>query len=114
VTPPLVTSWRTWLVALVCLNIVAFASAAEATRKNFDVPSGAAANTLKQFSAQAGGHLLYSADAVAGVTTNAVKGEFVPHAALEQMLDGTRLVSRLDAATGALSVTRRTACAGSE
>lgn len=84
-------------------------AAAEATRKSFDVPAGAAASTLKVFSAQAGGHLLYSADAVAGVTTNAVRGDFLPQDALDLMLDGTRLMSRRDAATGALSVTRRAA-----
>src|SRR5688572_1585498 len=83
-------------------------STAEPERKSFDVPAGVASSTLKQFSAQAGGHLLYSADAVAGVMTNSVKGEFAPYAALDLMLEGTRLVGRRDDATGALSVTRRT------
>jgi outer membrane receptor for ferric coprogen and ferric-rhodotorulic acid len=95
------------MAAFVCGTLAMVATAAEAARKPFDVPAGAAPSTLKQFSAQAGGHLLYSADAVAGVTTNAVKGEFMPHQALDQMLDGTGLVGRRDAATGALSVTRR-------
>jgi outer membrane receptor protein involved in Fe transport len=107
VTPHLAACSRAILGALVLFTTAISAHAADSARKNFDVPAGAAANTLKQFSAQAGGHLLYSADAVAGVTTNAVKGEFTPHVALDQMLDGTRLVGRRDDATGALSVTRR-------
>lgn len=81
--------------------------AADVSRKAFDIPAGAAATTLKQFSAQAGGPLLYTADAVAGVSTNAVKGVLAPPDALNQMLDGTRLVGRRDQATGGLSVTRR-------
>ena len=83
------------------------ASAAEAARKAFDIPGGAASSTLKVFSTQAGGLLLFSSDAVTGVTTNSIKGEYVPQEALDRMLDGTRLVSRRDEATGALSVTRR-------
>src|SRR5687767_6568751 len=113
VTPHLVACSRALLAALVLFTTTITARAADATRRNFDVPAGAASNTLKQFSAQAGGHLLYAADAIAGVTTNAVKGEFAPHVALDQMLDGTRLVGRRDAATGALSVTTRNAAAAS-
>ncbi len=111
VTPQTHTLLRAARLALACFALGWTASAAEAGRKAFDVPTGAAATTLKQFSTQAGGHLLYSADAVAGVTTNAVKGEFVPHEALDQMLEGTRLVGKRDAATGALSVTRRSTAA---
>src|SRR5688500_3068150 len=113
VTPHPVVSCRGLLVALVSVLAIVSSVAAEAARKAFDVPAGAASSTLKQFSAQAGGHLLYAADAIAGVTTNAVKGEFAPHVALDQMLDGTRLVGRRDAATGALSVTTRNAAAAS-
>jgi outer membrane receptor protein involved in Fe transport len=109
VTPHLAACSRAVIGALLLFTTVISAHAADAARRNFDVPAGAASNTLKQFSAQAGGHLLYSADAVAGVTTNAVKGEFAPHVALDQMLDGTRLVGRRDTATGALSVTTRSA-----
>lgn len=107
VTPHLVSRFQAALLAPACVLIATTAAAADSAKKAFDVPAGAAATTLKQFSAQAGGPLLYSADAVAGVTTNAVRGEFPPQDALDQMLDGTRLVGRRDAATGALSVTRR-------
>lgn len=86
---------------------IAFATAAEAAWRPFDIPAGPATATLKVFSAQAGGSLLYSVDAVAGVSTRAVKGELSAPEALSQMLEGTPLVGRRDAATGALSVTRR-------
>jgi len=95
------------LLSLALLVLEHPARAADATRRTFDVPAGAAPSTLKVFSNQAGGHLLYSAEAVAGVMTNTVKGEFAPADALDLMLDGTRLVARRDATTGALSVTRR-------
>ncbi len=108
-TPHLLACLRAVLAAALLYPVCYAATAGAAARKSFDVPSGAAASTLKLFSTQAGGHLLYSADAVSGVTTNAVKGEYPPHEALDQMLEGTRLVGRRDAATGALSVTRRAA-----
>ncbi|MES2692060.1 MAG: STN domain-containing protein, partial [Verrucomicrobiota bacterium] len=100
--------WRAAFGA-VALFASAMTMAADAARKTFDVPAGAAPSTLKVFATQAGGHLLYSAEAVTGVITNQVKGDFAPQDALDQMLDGTRLVSRRDTATGALSVTRRAA-----
>ena len=113
VTPPTVLRFRAILaVALTFLCGATFARAADAGRKAFDIPPGAAASTLKQFSTQAGGPLLYTADAVAGVSTNAVKGVFSPPDALDQMLEGTRLVGRRDQATGGLSVTRRPATQG--
>ncbi len=108
VTPYPTASLRAAFLVVALIASALISVAAAPTKKSFDVPAGAASSTLKLFAAQAGGHLLYSADAVAGVMTKAVKGEFVPHEALDHMLMGTGLVSRRDAATGALSVTRRT------
>lgn len=87
-------------LALVGLNL----PAAEAAKKAFDIPAGIAPGTLKQFSAQAGGHLLYSAEAVEGVKTNAVKGEFTACEVLDRMLIGTGLVFKQDEKTGALAI----------
>lgn len=90
-----------------CLAVVGFA--AEAGRKNFNVPADDAAKALKQFAAQSGEQLLFSPSDVAGVKTLAIKGELTPRAALERMLEGTTLVVAQDKSTGALAVRKETA-----
>jgi len=94
-----------WGCALACTALSALAN--EITKKNFDVPSGSALVTLKQFSAQAGGRLLYSVDAVDGVRTRAVKGAASPRDALETMLADTGLEVREDDRSGALAIRRK-------
>ncbi|MBI2250669.1 MAG: TonB-dependent receptor, partial [Brevundimonas diminuta] len=49
---------------------------------------------------------LFAAEAVRGVRTAAVKGEFTPKEALDRMLDGTGLMVVQDEKTGALAVKR--------
>lgn len=66
--------------------------AAESAPKTFDVPRGPAAETLRLFSQQSSQQVVYMLDSVRGEITNAVKGSFVPRAALDRMLAGTRLV----------------------
>jgi outer membrane receptor protein involved in Fe transport len=77
---------------------------ADVPRRVFDIPAGDAAATLKLFAAQSGGQVLYSPDDVAGVQTQAVKGELPPLEALTRMLAGTRLTARQDAVTKAISI----------
>jgi outer membrane receptor protein involved in Fe transport len=80
------------------------ASAADDAKKSFNVPAGAAAQTLKQFATQASREIVFAPDTVSGVTTRAVEGEFTPSAALEQMLSGTGLVAAQEPKTGAFAV----------
>lgn len=96
------------LILLSCAGLVAscLVTAAEPTRRNFDLPAGDAETTLRLFATQAGGQFVFSAEKVAGVRTNAVKGLFTKHEALERMLQGTGLRAVLDAETGALTVDR--------
>lgn len=91
------------------LLLPAALSATETPRRTFDIPAGDAATTLKLFSAQAGEQVLYSPDDVAGVRTQAVRGEFTPLAALELMLAGTNLRARQDIVTKAISITAHAA-----
>ena len=95
--------------ALLCVMALAGGPvrAVETARKKFDVPAGDAFVTLKQFSAQAGGSLLYSADAVDGVKTNAVKGEISPREALDGMLAGTGLEVKQEGHGSTLVIRRR-------
>lgn len=92
------------LAALLALT----AQAAESAKKNYNLPAGDAAVRLKQFSETSGRETLFAAEAVRGVRTTAVKGEFTPKEALDRMLDGTGLVVVQDEKTGALAVRRDT------
>ncbi len=94
---------RRALALVLCFTAALAAVAAEPVR-SFDVPPGDAAQTLKQFAAQAGREIVFSPANVAGVQTRAVQGEFAPRAALDLMLEGSGLVAREDNKTGAFAV----------
>jgi TonB-dependent receptor len=81
-------------------------SAGEPAKRAFDIPAGPAETTLRRFSDQAGGQFLFSAEKVAGVRTNAVKGEFTAPDALQRLVAGTALRAVHDERTGALTVDR--------
>lgn len=61
---------------------------------------------MKQFSQQAGVDVVFATRVTDGVRTEAVKGDYVPLDALNQMLSGTPLVARPDDRTGAIMVSR--------
>src|SRR5690242_2442541 len=77
------------------------------SKKSFNIPSGVAGQTLKQFAAQAGCEIVFSAALVSQVSTNAVEGEWSPNDALKQMLANTPLVATQDQKTGAIAVRRK-------
>jgi outer membrane receptor protein involved in Fe transport len=91
------------------LLLPAMLAAADAPARRFDLPAGDAGQTLKQFAAQAGAQILYSAKDVGGIATKALQGEFPPLVAIERMLAGTPLKAREDPATRAIAVTRAAA-----
>jgi len=99
---------RAALAALACVLglLVTSAGFAAEAKKPFDIPAGAALPALKQFAAQSGEQLLYSAEAVQGVTTHAIKGTFTPREALDRMTSGTKLTVVADRKNGALSLVR--------
>ena len=80
--------------------------AAEPVRKAFDIPAGPAGTALRRFAEQAGGQFVFSAEKVAGVRTNALKGEFGAREALQRLVTGTPLRAVQDERTGALTVGR--------
>lgn len=99
---------RVAFAALTCalgLLITNLSSAAE-SKKSFDIPAGEALQALRKLAAQSGEQLLYSAETVQGVTTNAVKGEFTALEALDQMVAGTNLSVVVDKKNGALALRR--------
>ncbi len=103
VTVPLV-------VVALCGNVVASEMTktnAEEGKRTFNLPSGDAAVTLKQFAATTDAPIIYLVDRVRGTTTNAVVGEYKPREALDRMLAGTALEAAQDVATGAFVVSRK-------
>lgn len=97
---------RTSMVVIALFACALLANGAEPIRRSFNIPEGSAPTTLKEFSAQAGGHLLYANAAVQGVRTNAVKGEFTPKEAIDLMLVDTGLLALVDDKNGAVSIRR--------
>ncbi len=82
------------------------ASATEAAKKAYSIPASAATDALAAFTEQSGEPIVYPADVVRGVRTNAVHGDLTARAALEQLIAGTDLVVVQDPGTGALGLRR--------
>ena len=82
------------------------ALAAAPLKIHFRLPAEPAEQALKRFSLQSGLEVLFTTDAAANVTTNAVDGEFHPKEAIDQMLEGTTLVAAQDERTGAMKIRR--------
>jgi len=102
--PTLLRRTRAAAVPLSLALLALTASAADGTRKNYTLPSGDAAATLKAFSQQSGEQIVYPVESVRGVQTKPVTGDLTAREALQQMLAGTDLVVGQDAKTGALAV----------
>lgn len=74
--------------------------------RNFSIEAGDAAKALSLFTQQSGQDLLYAADAVRGVTTNAVRGSFAPKEALDRLLADTVLRATRAGRTSAIAIVR--------
>jgi len=98
--------YRSVALILCLLGAHSAAHAADEQKVSFDVPAGEASVTLRELAKQAGLDILYSVDAVRGVRTAAVKGEFSPLGALHHAVAGTGLVGKQDEKSGALVVNR--------
>jgi TonB-dependent receptor len=96
-----------WRVGLAWLA-GAIAFAADTGRRGFDLPAGEATQTLKAFAEQADREILFPADPLAGIRTNAVKGSLLPRDALDRLVANTGLTVVEDARTGAFVVNRTT------
>ncbi|MBI5692239.1 MAG: hypothetical protein HZC55_19320 [Verrucomicrobia bacterium] len=97
-------SSRAVAVGVWVCTLLAAAFAAEASRRSFNLPAGAAGETLKQFAAQAGREIVFAPEAIGSVPTKAVSGTFTAREALDRMLAGSGLVISEDARTGAFAV----------
>jgi iron complex outermembrane receptor protein len=94
---------------VLALGLLACLHATEEPRRRYDLPAGEATGRLREFSAASGREILFASDAVRGVTTSAVHGDFTAPEALAHMLAATNLYAWQDAKTGALAVRRKPA-----
>ncbi|MBC7366575.1 MAG: TonB-dependent receptor [Undibacterium sp.] len=92
------------LLVILLLSAPQIFSAPDPSPRQFDLPRGAAAETLKRFAAQANREIMFPAEPVAGVTTNPVKGTFAPREALDRMVARTGLLIVEDPYSGAIMV----------
>jgi iron complex outermembrane recepter protein len=83
-------------------------AADDGAKKAFDIPAESAEKSLKLFADQSGKGVLFVVDAVQGIQTNAVQGQFEPRVALDLLVSGTGLVVSLDEKSGAFAVKRTT------
>ncbi|MBC7366699.1 MAG: TonB-dependent receptor plug domain-containing protein [Undibacterium sp.] len=91
------------LLALAALASAAWA-ATPAAKRHYELTSGDAATTLRQFVEQSGEEIIYVVPRVRGVKTHAVKGSFTAREVLERMLANSVLVVVQDKKTGALMI----------
>jgi hypothetical protein len=71
--------------------LLAMPPAALALAREFDVAGGALKPALDTFIAQSGVQLIYKVEDVKELSTRGVKGSIAPEAALDRLLEGTRL-----------------------
>lgn len=105
-----VNALRRLLILLVLAAFVPSARAgAAAAKRTYDIASGDAATTLRQFVEQSGEQVIYLLPKVRGVKINAVKGQYTPREALELLVANTGLTVVEDKKTGALMINRAAA-----
>ena len=106
---PLASLFTLRRLSLGCCLAVSFA--AEPAQHAFDVPAGAAVETLRRAAQQAGRAFVFSPELVAGQRTVAVRGLLTAEEAIGQMLAGSPLALVRDEQSGALAI-RRAPAAG--
>ena len=105
-TAPLFGQWRAPLSLLSFLCLIALTALGAEAKKAFDIPAGAAEESLASFAKQSGLEVVFSTEAAAGVRTAAIKGQIVPQEALQSMLAGSPLVIVRNDKNGVLRITR--------
>jgi outer membrane receptor protein involved in Fe transport len=98
---------RACLVGLWALLSASSLLAADETKRQYRLRAGDAAVALREFAAASGREILFAAEAVKGVRTAEVRGEFTAFDALTRLVAGTELYALQDERTGALAVRRR-------
>ena len=95
---------RSFAIALV--SVTALAGAAFAQARNIDIPAEDLKSALDAYITQAGVELVYKADDVSGLKSQAVRGNFTPEQALARLLQGTNVTAQRGV-SGAFVVARQ-------
>lgn len=82
--------------------------AAEEGKRAYHLEAADAATALRQFSEASGREILFAADAIRGIHTNSVHGEFSAAEAIHRLLANTSLYALEDPANGAFAVRKQT------
>lgn len=96
---------RCSLIMLCSLCAIAGLSAEPAAKRSYDVPESDATVSLRLFAEQSGLEIIYPAEDVKGVKTNALKGKFAAREAIDRLIAGTPLTIT-SAKSGALAINR--------
>ena len=80
------------------LAALAFCACAQAQTRSFEIPSGDLRSALEAYAAQSGVQLVYKIEDVRGLSTKGVKRSASSEDALQNLLEGTPLKVRRDAA----------------
>src|SRR5215475_3226342 len=87
---------RRALLGSTAFVVTGFTLPALAQTKSFDLPAQPAVNSIPMFARQAGIQIVAPAGGLAGINTQALRGEFDRHQALTRLLEGTPLVISSD------------------
>jgi iron complex outermembrane receptor protein len=92
-------------LAVASVSVAALAGVAFAQTRNIDVPAEDLKSALDAYINQSGVELVYKADDVSGLKSQAVHGSFTPEEALARLLQGTNVTAQRGA-SGAFVVVR--------
>ncbi len=73
----------------------------------FDIPEGAAEQTLVEFASQSSIEIIYDMEDVANVRTSRIYGRYTREDALQYMLTDTLLQITVDEKSGAIAVNKK-------
>jgi hypothetical protein len=74
---------------------------------SFDIPAGGLNDSMQKFAATVGGDVIFDSFAARDVRTQPVRGQMSPESALNQMLSGTSLYYRYNAAARRVIISSR-------
>ena len=102
----MVANLHLWFRVFAGIFLLSLAGCSPRQELSFDIPSGPAGITLKEFAKQSGVEIVYNAEDMDGISTNPVFGEMNSRQGLERMLHDTPLVITEESSSGAIAVSR--------
>src|SRR6185312_10051063 len=100
-------------LAVASVSVAALAGAAFAQVRNINIPAEDLKDALDVYISQSGVQLVYKANDVSGLKSQAVRGSFTPEQALERLLQGTGVTAQRGP-SGAFVVVRQARSAAIE